>query len=151
HLMMFLRRTTVRRLSAILAAALLGFLVLARAQAQSPAEPEASATPAATSTPAATPAPTGTPAPAATAPQAAGPRPMRQSPLAMRNFNLRYRPMDDAYRIISPYVGPHGTVKMQPAQKTLTIQDAPENLQRIAALISSYDVPPRNVEVLVQL
>jgi len=69
----------------------------------------------------------------------------------MRIFSLRYRQMDDAYRIINPYVGPHGTVKMQPAQKTLTIQDAPENLQRIAAVISSYDVPPRNVQVLVQL
>ncbi len=75
----------------------------------------------------------------------------RPSPLAMRVFTLRFRKIDDAYALISPYVGSRGSVKMQPVQKTLTVQDAVDNLQRIASLISSYDVPPHNVEVSVQL
>jgi hypothetical protein len=131
----------VRRLSAVLAAIILALLALARTQAQSPpAEPQASPAPAAEPTPA--------PSPAAVAPRGA---PGRQSGLGFRVFSLRYKKIDAAYFIISPYVGPHGSVKMQPAQRTLTVQDAPENLQRIAALIGSYDVPPKNVEVSVQL
>jgi len=69
----------------------------------------------------------------------------------MRIFSLHYKKIDDVYLLISPYVGPRGSVKTQPAQRTLTVQDAPENLNRIAALIGSYDVPPKNVEVSVQL
>ncbi len=71
--------------------------------------------------------------------------------LGMRVFSLRYRKLDDAYLLISPYVGPRGSVRMQPGQRTLIVQDAPENLQRISGLIGSYDIPPRSVEVSVQL
>ena len=123
----------MRHLSAALAAVILAHLALARAQAEPPPA-EAQASPATESTPASG---------AAT--------PARPSPLGMRIFSLHYKKIDDAYTIISPYVGPRGSVKMQPAQRTLTVQDAPENLQRIAALIGSYDVPPRNVEVSVQI
>jgi len=130
----------VRHPSALLAAIIVALLALARAQAQSPPA-EAQASPAAESTPAS--------GPAAVAPGAA--KPARPSPLGFRIFSLRYKKIDDTYMIISPYVGPRGSVKMQPAQRTLTVQDAPENIQRIAALIGSYDVPPKNVEVSVQL
>ena len=130
----------MRHPSALLAAIIVALLALARAQAQSPpAEPQAS--PAAESTPA--------PGPAAGAP--GGAAPARPSPLAMRIFSLRYRSMDDAYRIVGPQIGARGSVKMQPGQRTLTIQDAPENLRKIASLLASYDVPPKNVQVLVQL
>lgn len=71
--------------------------------------------------------------------------------IGMRVFNLRYKKVNDAYMLISPYVGPRGTVKMQPAQGMLTVLDVPENLQRISGIIGSYDVPPRSVEVAVQL
>jgi type II/III secretion system protein len=130
----------VRQLSAVLAAIVVTLLVLARAQAEPPpAEPQAS--PATEATPAS--------GPSATASGAAAPT--RPSPLGMRIFGLHYKKIEDVYMIINPYVGPRGSVKMQPAQRTLTVQDAPENLQRIAALIGSYDVPPKNVEVSVQL
>jgi hypothetical protein len=69
----------------------------------------------------------------------------------MRIFSLHYKPIDEVYMLISPSLGPRGSVKMQPAQRLLTVQDAPENLQRIAALVASYDVPPKTVEVSVQL
>lgn len=71
--------------------------------------------------------------------------------IGMRVYHLRYKKVDDAYMLISPYVGPRGTVKMQPSQKMMTVIDAPENLQRISGIIGSYDVPPRSVEVQVQL
>src|SRR5207249_10974761 len=96
HLMT--RRRPVRHLSAALAAVVAAHLALARAQAEPP-QAEAQASPAAESTPA-----TGAATPA------------RPSPLGMRIFSLHYKKIDDAYTIISPYVGPRGSVKMQPAQ-----------------------------------
>src|SRR5439155_16512235 len=117
------RRRPVRHLSAALAAVIVALPLLARAQAESPpAEPQAS--PAVETAPASAPA--------------------RPAPLGMRIFSLHYKKIDDVYLLISPYVGPRGSVKTQPAQRTLTVQDAPENLNRIAALIGSYDVPPKN-------
>ena len=71
--------------------------------------------------------------------------------LGTKVFSLRYRRVDDTYLLISPYVGPRGSIRTQPAQRTLTIVDAPENLQRISGLIGAYDVPPRSVQVSVQL
>ena len=97
--------------------------------------------------PAATPAPSPSPAPSVS-PQRP---PAAPGAIRMRVYNLRYRKVDDAYLLISPYVGPRGTVKMQPSQKMLTVIDVPENLSRISGIIGSYDVPPRNVDVQVQL
>ncbi len=114
--------------------------------------------------PAATPAPSPTPAAAPRqgsadakgAPLAGTEAPGKRGPvvpggIGMRVYNLRYRKVDDAYLLISPYVGPRGTVKMQPTQRMLTVIDVQENLQRISGIIGSYDVPPRSVEVQVQL
>lgn len=74
-----------------------------------------------------------------------------QSGLAVREFTIRHRGVDDAYVLISPALGPLGSVRAQPHQKTLTVTDAPGNIVRIAALLAAFDVPPRSVEVAVQL
>jgi len=121
------------------AALFVALILLAGARADSPQTP-----PDETSGAQGTPAPSGRPA-------AAPATPARPSPLGTRIFNLRYKKVDEAYLLISPYVGSRGSVKMQPAQRTLTVQDVPENLQKITGLIDSYDVPPRSVEVSVQL
>jgi len=71
--------------------------------------------------------------------------------LGTKVFNLRYKRVDDAYLLISPYLGPRGSIRTQPAQRAVTVVDAPDNLQRIAALIGAYDLPPRSVQVSVQL
>lgn len=124
-------------LAAVLAGVLL-FLALPQAPTVLAGE-EAAATPA--------PSPSPAPAPAVTPPRP----PVAPGAIRMRVYNLRYRKVDDAYLLISPYVGPRGTVKMQPSQKMLTVIDVPENLSRITGIIGSYDVPPRSVEVQVQL
>ncbi len=71
--------------------------------------------------------------------------------LAARVFAVRYKDVDDVYLLISPYVGPRGSIRTEPRRKVLTVLDTPENLGRIQELIAAYDVPPRNVEVAVQL
>ena len=129
----------MKRSSAVVAALFVALLVLAVARADAPQPPADG-----TSAPQATPAP-----PAQSA--AAAETQAKPSALGTRIFVLRYKKVDEAYLLISPYVGPHGSVKMQPAQRTLTVQDVPGNLPRIVGLIESYDVPPRSVEVSVQL
>lgn len=88
-------------------------------------------------------APPGPGAPAAGAPA--------ESALATRVITVRYKSVDDVYLLVSPYLGPRGSIAAQPRQKTLTVVDAPATLEAIARLVAAYDVPPRSVEVSVQL
>jgi hypothetical protein len=74
-----------------------------------------------------------------------------ETALATRAFIIRYKEVDDVYLLISPYLGTRGSIQAQPSRKTLTVIDAPENLDRISDLIRGYDLPPRTVEVAVQL
>ena len=97
------------------------------------------------------PSPSETPAGSQGAAAPAPVRPAGPPGLGTKLFNLRYRKVDDAYLLISPYLGPRGSIRTQPAQRAVTVVDAPDNLQKIAALIGAYDVPPRSVQVSVQL
>ena len=40
---------------------------------------------------------------------------------------------------------------MQPRLRTLAVTDDEETLKKIEAMIQSYDLPPKNVEVALQL
>ena len=91
------------------------------------------------------------PAPATPAGGKDAASPAATGALGAKVFSLRFRRVDDAYLLISPLIGPRGSVRSQPAQRTLTVVDTPENVKKIGALIASYDVPPRNVQVSVQL
>ncbi len=92
----------MKRSSAVVAALFVALMVLAGARADSPQAP-----PDETSGAQGTPAPSGRPGAAS-----ATETPARPSPLGTRVFNLRYKKVDEAYLLISPYVGPRGSVKM---------------------------------------
>jgi len=77
--------------------------------------------------------------------------PAQPGALKARVFIVRYRDVDDVYTLISPHLGLRGSVQVQPRRKAITVLDDPANLEAIAALIAGYDVPPRAVEVAVQL
>jgi hypothetical protein len=66
-------------------------------------------------------------------------------------FTIRFKTVDAVYLLISPSVGPRGSIRAQPHQRTLTVVDTPQNLERIEELIASFDLPPHSVEVSVQL
>ena len=125
----------MKRFLVVAAVLVVGVMVLSRVRADDPPEGSQPSSDAPT-----------TPSPG----PAAGSSP-RVTPLATRIFSLRYKKLDDVYMLISPYVGPRGSVRMQPAQRTLAVQDEPGNLDRIQALVRSYDLPPKSVEVSVQL
>jgi len=71
--------------------------------------------------------------------------------LETRAFTIRYKDVDDVYVLVSPYLGPRGSIRVQPRQRMLSVLDVPGNLDRIAGIVAAYDVPPRSVEVAVQL
>jgi hypothetical protein len=71
--------------------------------------------------------------------------------LAHQVFTVRYRSIDEVYLLVSPLLGPGGTIQTQPHQRTLSVTETPATLLRIAEVIAAYDVPPRSVEVSVQL
>ena len=71
--------------------------------------------------------------------------------LATRVFILHYKTADEAYLLISPWLSPRGSIRSQPHQKTLTVVDTAEAVQRMAEMIAGFDLPPRVIEVAVQL
>jgi hypothetical protein len=71
--------------------------------------------------------------------------------LATRVFSIRHKSVDDVYLLLSPYLGPRGSIRAQPHQRTLTVTDSLATLNRMTDLVVAYDVPPRSVQVSVQL
>lgn len=71
--------------------------------------------------------------------------------LQNRVFTIRYRGIDEVYLMISPLLGPRGAIRTQPHKRTVAVSDTPETLRRIAEVIVAFDIPPRSVEVSVQL
>ena len=75
----------------------------------------------------------------------------RTATVSQRIFTIQFKTVDSVYLLVSPLLGPRGSIRAQPHQRTLSVVDTPQNLVRIAQAISSFDVPPRAVEVSVQL
>jgi len=55
------------------------------------------------------------------------------------------------YILVSPWLTPRGSIQSQPHQRTLTVVDTPEAMKHVAELLAGFDLPPRTVEVAVQL
>jgi hypothetical protein len=68
-----------------------------------------------------------------------------------RVFEVRYRPLADAAELVGELLSPEGTVLMKPRLKTLIVEDRPAVLDRVQALLASYDLPPRSVEITFSL
>ena len=95
--------------------------------------------------------PAGPPAAAQSGPAATAPPAREGQALPTRVFTVRHKNVDDVYVLISPYLGPRGSIRAQPHQRTLAVTDTPETLGRIAGVIATYDIPPRTIQVAVQL
>lgn len=74
-----------------------------------------------------------------------------QGKLDARVFEIRHKVLADAAEVVGPLMSPDGTLTLQPRLKTMTVQDRADVLDRIAAAVASFDVPPRNVEVTLTL
>ena len=72
-------------------------------------------------------------------------------PLSARAYEVRFKSLADAAELVSPLLTPQGSVTLQPRLKTLTVQDRVSVLDRVASLLKSFDVAPRNVEIAMSL
>ena len=82
------------------------------------------------------------------APRTAAP----SGPISVRVFTIKFRNPSDVAQLVTPLLSERGSITTGPPRlRTLTVQDRPEVLGRIADLITSYDLPPRNVQFTVTL
>ncbi len=68
-----------------------------------------------------------------------------------RAFVVHHRELADAAEIVQPILSPDGSLTLQPRLRTLVVQDRDDVLERVASLLESFDLPPRNVEVTLSL
>ena len=82
---------------------------------------------------------------------AAADTPAAADPVSARAYEVKFKSLADAAELVSPILTPQGTLTLQPRLKTLTVQDRVSVLGRVAALLQSFDVAPRNVEISMSL
>ncbi len=68
-----------------------------------------------------------------------------------RAFTVRYRALEEVVALIQPAVSEQGSYAVHPRIKTVTVTDDPESVRRIEELIVAFDLPPRAVQLVVQL
>jgi len=74
-----------------------------------------------------------------------------EGPILARAYEVKFKSLADAAELVSPILTPQGSVTLQPRLKTLTVQDRVAVLDRVASLLASFDVAPRNVEIAMSL
>ena len=71
--------------------------------------------------------------------------------LETRVFKVQFRSVEDVVLLVRNALGENGSLTLQPRLKAVIITDEPVLLDRVAQLIASFDVPPRQVHLAVQL
>ncbi|HKY31447.1 MAG TPA: secretin N-terminal domain-containing protein [Candidatus Polarisedimenticolia bacterium] len=79
------------------------------------------------------------------------PAPAQEAPLATRTFTIAYRAVDDAVALVNPALSDRGSYSVQPRARAITVTDAPERLRAIQELLAGFDLPPRSIELVIQL
>ncbi len=82
---------------------------------------------------------------------AADPAGVRGDGILARAYEIRFRPLKDAADLVGSVLSPDGSMTLQPKLRTIVVQDRAPVLDRIGALLASFDLPPRNVEVTLSL
>ncbi len=71
--------------------------------------------------------------------------------LSIKVYTIKFKNVEDVVALISPLLSDFGSLTFQPKLKTITVQDFPINLKKIGEAIKGYDLPPKNVEVIINL
>ncbi len=88
---------------------------------------------------------------AAVSPLAATPPPASESDLRVYAHTLRHRSTQEALVRIRPLLSPGGTVEEQPRDNTLVIRDSQTAIDQIASVLESFDLPPEELRVDIQV
>jgi len=74
-----------------------------------------------------------------------------ETEFSARAFEVRHKPLSDAVDLVGEVLSDEGSVTLKPRLGVIVVEDWTAVLDRIAALLESFDVPPRNVEVTLSL
>jgi len=77
--------------------------------------------------------------------------PQKETKVAVRTFHLKYRTAAEASDVAQAFLSDSGSVTVHPAQRTVTVQDTPESVQRIAEILAILDQPQPHMRVEVRL
>ena len=72
-------------------------------------------------------------------------------PVRAQTFRVEFKPLTEAAELIDPLLTEQGSVLMRPRQRRLIVEDRASVLARIGQVLESFDLPPRSVEVTVNL
>lgn len=72
-------------------------------------------------------------------------------PFMARAYQVRHRPLVDAYEVVDAVLSPEGTATLRPRLNLLVVQDRRSVLDRIETLLQSFDLPPQSVDVTLTL
>ena len=72
-------------------------------------------------------------------------------PIAVRVFNLHYTSVAEASTAVQPLLSENGSLTVQPHKGTLTVQDSPEIVARVADMIARLESPPMRYHIAVEL
>ena len=78
-------------------------------------------------------------------------RAQADDPITVRAFEVRHRALHEARTLIIPALSEEGTVTLRPQISRLVVRDHVSVLEEVAALLKTFDLPPRNVEVTLSL
>jgi hypothetical protein len=76
---------------------------------------------------------------------------LSEKDLSIKVYTVKFKDVEDVVTLISPLLSDFGSLTVQPKLKTITAQDFPLNLNKIGEAIKGYDLPPKNVEVIINL
>ncbi len=71
--------------------------------------------------------------------------------LEVKVFTIQFKNIDDVAALITPLLSDFGMMTLQPKIRTITVQDLDSHLKKIDDAIREYDVPPENIEVIINL
>ncbi len=71
--------------------------------------------------------------------------------LVTKTFTARYRGIDEIVALIQPVVSERGSYAVQPRIRSVTVTDTAQAVARIGELIAGFDLPPRGVQLVIQL
>ena len=77
--------------------------------------------------------------------------PKPEDPFLARAFEVHYRSLTDAADLAGELLSPEGSLTIKPRLKTIVIEDYLSILRKVEALLESFDLPPKTVEVAMSL
>jgi hypothetical protein len=77
--------------------------------------------------------------------------PAAEPVLVTRTFIVNHRSVDDVVALIQPALSDRGSYAVQPRIRSLSVTDETDRLQRIQEMIAGFDLPPRSIQLVIQL